>query len=158
MLDQFQAGHSLPLNPEIIRSSSVWPYFKRLNWMAERIRIEEIVRAMARQGLVTETGSNKYALTSRAQLRILKLPVEVSWDGKWRLVMIEASTKQRAQREKLIRKLLQLGMVRHGHNTLIYPHGCLKQVRLVADPLGLTEAITYIEAGLITNLQDNATQ
>lgn len=79
----------------------------------------------------------------------IRLPYELKWDGKWRLLIFDIPEKEKIARDLLRQKLKDLGMFNFQRSTFAYPYDCRKELEFICDHYGLSPHTTYVETAFI---------
>ena len=85
----------------------------------------------------------------KLQLEKLKFPIANKWDGKWRLLIFDIPEDKKSRRDRLSRKLRELGMYSIQRSSYIYPFDCREELELVTDYYEVTIYGTYGEISKI---------
>ena len=100
-------------------------------------RISQAMRRLKQRGYI-ENSEGRYRLTERGEKsveRILmyeyKVPEQIHWDGRWRMLLFDVREKRRKTRTKLRHLLEAAGFLRLQDSVWIYPYPCDEFVALV---------------------------
>ena len=85
----------------------------------------------------------------KLQLEKLKFPSEKKWDGKWRLFIFDIPEEKKSRRDRLSRKLKELGMFSIQRSSYIYPFDCADELEMITDYYEVTSYGTYGEISRI---------
>ncbi len=74
-----------------------------------------------------------------------------NWDGKWRLVIYDISSKRKSTVNSLRKRLLSFGFLPFQESVFIYPYSCFKEIELLRGFYGLSAEIHYL---VVCNLEN----
>ena len=74
----------------------------------------------------------------------LRVPGQVRWDGKWRMVMFDISEDKKVAREALRGKLRQLGFVQFQKSVWIYPYPCEDEIDFITEFFSIAKYVNLI--------------
>ena len=118
----------------------------RKNTMRFNQRIAQALLRLERNGLIHVTGEGRKReihLTQQGEAKIDALyagayviPLPVSWDGKWRIVMFDVPEKRKKVRDTLRMLLRSAGFIHFQDSAWIQPYPCDELVTLLRSHLG----------------------
>ncbi len=133
----------------INKDYSSWKSFnlRYLKWTLNRLSKQKMVDIKEENGdkvvIITEKGKKnifKYALND------LEIPKLSKWDGKWRLVVYDISTRKRLLTEQIRKNLLRLGFIMIQESVYIFPYPCEREIELLRTYYALNKEIKLITA------------
>lgn len=123
--------------------------------------IERVAARLYRQGKVEisyQGGVTAVKISSKGKIDILKYDLsrlnitpQKNWDGKWRLVIFDISTKYNKIRNLIRGKLQAMGFYKFQESVFIYPYPCEKEIQYLREVLNVPHAIKLIRADKIEN-------
>ncbi len=128
---------------------------KKLDKRSREREVRRVVYYMKRRGLIkyatedyehgitlTETG--KQYLKQR-DFESLAIPRPAQWDKQWRLIFFDIPETQKSSRDRLTRKLRQLGFQQLQRSIWIHPFPCQVEIETVTETVGVRRFVTYLE-------------
>jgi len=79
------------------------------------------------QGRLELTKEGKIHLAS-LQVKKIKLPIKINWDGMWRIITFDIPEKLKINRRRFSRALVFVGMQNLEKSVFVYPHECKEQI------------------------------
>ncbi len=123
-------------------------------------RIAQAIRNLEYAGMIKtsgERGQRKITLTDKGRATIetiyaseYRIPEQVFWDGKWRVVIFDIREKRRNVRLRLRTLLSSAGFVRLQDSVWVHPYPCDEFIGLVRAHLksGTGEMLSFFAEGL----------
>lgn len=123
--------------------------------------IERVAARLYRQGKVEvnyQDGVPVIKISNKGRIDILKYDLDrlsitpqKNWDGKWRLVIFDISTKYNKIRNLIRDKLKAMGFYKFQESVFVYPYPCEKEIQYLREVLNVPHAIKLIRADKIEN-------
>ena len=107
-------------------------------------------------------GRAGHMLTDEGRRRIKRLLVrralvapferQKKWDGKWRLILFDISTEERAKRNAFRSMIRRIGAIMLQKSVWVYPYDCSEHISLLRQFFNLPEdSLRLVESGSIGN-------
>ena len=98
-----------------------------------------------------DSGEIRIKLTERGRrrkmqydLERMQIPRQVSWDGKWRMLMFDIPESQRNLRGNLTDKLKRLGFAQFQKSVWLYPYPCENEIDFITEYFSIAEYVNLI--------------
>ena len=140
------------------------PLQKYFKTMDERARVREysrIINGMKQRGLVSYNyGGYKHGIqiTKKGHQRAkeitldsMYIPIQKTWDRKWRIAMFDIPEKHKSGRDALSRSLKGLGCIQLQRSVWLHPFPFKDILIPIAVQHEVYKYVTYIETGYIEN-------
>ena len=128
---------------------------KKLDKRSREREVRRVVYYMKRRGLIkyaTEDYEHGIALTETGKQYLkqrdfesLAIPRPTQWDKQWRLIFFDIPETQKSSRDRLTRKLRQLGFQQLQRSIWIHPFPCQVEIETVTETVGVRRFVTYLE-------------
>ncbi len=118
---------------------------------------------LKKRGLIEEDNAHakRLVLTKKGEAYFQKmlfedvcLPIQTTWDGKWRFVLFDIPVKYSKARDALRFRLKALGFYQYQKSVWAHPYPCEKEILYVADYFGVGRFIEIFEAIYLSNDTD----
>ncbi len=135
------------------------PAHMMLNKLEEnerKARLEEAIRYMRNQKLVTGDYKHGIQITKKGKQRLEKFSLKdividttTGWDGKWRLVLFDIPEEKRSARLALARGLRIIGYQILQRSIWVHPYESKQEVASICEYYNVGKWVTYIETSHI---------
>ena len=118
-----------------------------LKWTLSRLSKEKMIDVKETDGgrivTITKKGKKKILRYALSDLKIAKLP---NWDGKWRIVLYDISSRKKVITENIRNDLLRLGFLMIQESVYIIPYPCSREIGLLKSFYALNQEVKLITA------------
>lgn len=128
---------------------SSWKSFNLgyLRWTLNRLSKQKMVEVRETGGgrivIITEKGRKKIFEYALNDLKISKLH---KWDGRWRIVLYDISSRKKLITERIRKNLTNLGFIMIQESAYIIPYPCEREIELLKSFYALNQEIKLITA------------
>lgn len=123
----------------------LWREKSKFNQRLARLQKKKWVTVSYKNGeTVVEITQDGFKRALKYKFDAMKINPPAKWDGKWRVVIFDISENKKSLRDRLRRKLHELGFLSLNESVLIYPHSCKDEIEFVRQVFGVGKEVTYL--------------